>query len=145
MASLLTRAKGSQLYRSLNTPNPALFVAVPQMRIIPAPSATQQYADGTNHDSPGDFEENVATFKQGDDVALVLAYSPDIPMHKQLYQDFISQEKLLWRTLLAPNLTDGWEFEARVSKFDMPIDFAGIVFLNWSLKLTVLPEAIEIS
>lgn len=142
-ASQLTYAKGSQLYRK--DPDTLLFVAVPQMRIIPAPSATQVYADGTNHDSPGSFEENVPTIKQGDDVALVLAYSTNIPMHKQIYADFLAQTKLTWRTLLAPELTDGWEFEGRVSKFDLPLDFSALVFLNWSIKITGLPTAIEIS
>jgi hypothetical protein len=142
-ASLLTFAKGSQLYR--RDPDTLVFVAVPQMRIIPAPSATQVYADGTNHDSPGSFEENVPTIKQGDDLSLVLAYSTNIGMHKQLYQDFIAQTKLFWRTLLAPELTDGWEYEGRVSKFDLPLDFSALVFLNWSIKITGLPEAIELS
>jgi hypothetical protein len=142
-ASQLTYAKGSQLYR--RNPDTLVFEAVPQMRIIPAPSATQVYADGTNHDSPGSFEENVPTIKQGDDLTLVLAYSTNIAMHKQLYQDFIDQTKLLWRTLLAPELTDGWEYEGRVSKFDLPLDFSALVFLNWSIKVTGLPSAIEMS
>lgn len=142
-ASQLVFAKGSQLYR--RNPDSLLFVAVPQMRIIPVPAATQQYADGTNHDSPGSFEENVPTIKQGNDLPCVLAYSPDIAMHKQLYQDFIDQTKLLWRTLLAPSLIDGWEYEARVGSFEMPLDFSAIAFLNFSLKVTGLPVAVEVS
>ncbi len=141
-ASQILKGKGSQLYRK--NPDTSLFEAVPQMRVIPAPSATQGYADATNHDSPGSFEENVDTIKQGDDLALNLVYHPDIAMHKQLYQDFIEQTKLFWRTLLS-NGIDGWEFEGRVSKFALPLNFDGVVFLDWSIKVTGLPEAVEIS
>jgi hypothetical protein len=141
MPSQILKGKGSQLYRQ-NTHG--IFVAVPQMRIIPAPSATQQYADATNHDSEGSFEENIDTLKQGDDLSLVLVYHPNIELHKQIYLDFISQDKLNWRTLLS-NLIDGWDFEARVSKFDLPLSFDAPVFLNWSLKVTGLPEPVEIS
>jgi hypothetical protein len=142
MASQILRGKGAQLYR--RNPDTLLFIAVPQLRVIPAPSATQNYADATNHDSPGSFEENIDTFKAGDEVALVLVYHPDIEMHKQIYLDFIAQTKLLWRTLLS-NTIDGWEFEGRVSKFDMPLNFDAPVFLNWSIKVTGLPTAVEIS
>ena len=142
MASQILKGKGSQLYRQ--DPNSLVYVAVPQMRVVPAPSATQQYADATNHDSPGAFEENVDTIKQGDELALILVYHPDIALHKQIYQDFIDQTKLNWRTLLS-NLIDGWEFEGRVSKFDLPLSFDAVVFLNWSIKVTGLPEAVEIS
>lgn len=141
-ASQILKGKGSQLYRK--NPDSGLFVAVPQMRVIPAPSATQQYGDATNHDSPGSFEENVDTIKQGDDLALTLVYHPDIELHKQIYLDFIAQTKLMWRTLLS-NLIDGWEFEGRVSKFDLPLNFDAPVFLNWSIKVTGLPTAVEIS
>ena len=103
-ASQITFAKGSQLYR--RNPDTLVFVAVPQMRIIPVPAATQQYGDGTNHDSPGSFEENVPTIQTGNDLPCVLVYSPDIAMHKQLYVDFIDQTKLFWRTLF-PNGIDG--------------------------------------
>lgn len=134
--SLLTFAKGSQLYR--RNPATEAYEAVPQMRIIPVPAATQQYADGTNHDSPGSFEENVPTIKQGNDLAFTLAYSPDIAMHRQLFYDFKDQTKLEWRVML-PDLINGWEFEARVSAFDMPLSFDGIAFLNGSLKVTGEP------
>ena len=142
MSSQILKGKGSQLYRQ--DPDSSIFVAVPQMRVIPAPSATQQYADATNHDSPGSFEENIDTLKQGDDLALVLVYHPDIALHKQLYLDFIAQTKLMWRTLLS-NTIDGWEFEGRVGKFDLPLSFDAPVFLNWSIKVTGLPEPVEIS
>lgn len=142
MASQILKGKGSQLYRK--DPVSLLFVAIPQMRIIPAPSATQQYADATNHDSPGAFEENVDTIKQGDEIALTLVYHPDIALHKQLYQDFIDQTKLMWRTLLS-NTIDGWEYEGRVAKFALPLNFDGVVFLDWSIKVTGLPTAVEIS
>lgn len=141
-ASQITFAKGSQLYRQ--NPTSLVFVAVPQMRTIPAPAATQQYGDGTNHDSDGDFEENVPTIKTGNDLPCVLVYSPNIEMHKQLYADFIAQTKLVWRTLF-PNLIDGWEYEARVASWELPLEFGGVAFLNFSLKITGLPEAVEIS
>jgi hypothetical protein len=44
-----------------------------------------------------------------------------------------------------PNGVDGWEYEARVGSFEMPLDFSAVAFLNGSLKVTGLPEAIEIS
>lgn len=141
-ASQITFAKGSQLYR--RNPDTLVYVAVPQMRIIPVPAATQQYGDGTNHDSPGSFEENVPTIKTGNDLPCVLVYSPDIAMHKQLYTDFIDQTKLFWRTLF-PNGIDGWQYEARVGSFEMPLDFSAVAFLNFSLKVTGLPEAVEVS
>ena len=140
--SQITFAKGSQLYR--RDPVSLVYTAIPQMRIIPVPAATQQYADGTNHDSEGAFEENVPTIKTGNDLPCVLVYSPDIILHKQLYQDFVDQTKLLWRTLF-PNGIDGWQFEARVGSFEMPLDFSAVAFLNFSLKVTGLPTAVEIS
>lgn len=142
MASQILKGKGSQLYRYDSAH--ALWVAVPQMRVIPAPSATQEYGDATNHDSPGSFEENVDTIKRGDDIALVLVYHPDIEMHKQLYIDFINQTKLNWRMLLS-NLIDGWEAEGRVSKFSLPLNYDAPVFLDWSIKITGLPTAVEVS
>jgi predicted secreted protein len=140
--SQILPGKGAQLYR--RDPNSLLYVAIPQCRIIPSPSATQTYADATNHDSPGSFEENIPTIKTGDETACVLVFHPDIAIHKQLYQDFIDQTKLFWRTIMS-NTIDGWEYEARVSKFDVPQDFSAPVFLNWSLKVTGLPVMIEIS
>jgi len=139
-ASQILPGKGAQLYR--RDPISLLYVAIPQCRIIPSPSATQTYADATNHDSPGSFEENIPTIKTGDEAACVLVYHPDIAIHKQLYQDFIDQTKLFWRTVLS-NTIDGWEYEARVAKFDVPLDFSAPVFLNWSLKVTGLPVMIE--
>ena len=135
-ASQLTYAKGSQLYR--RDPVDESWDAVPQMRVIPVPAATQQYADGTNHDSPGSFEETVPTIKTGNDVPFIIAYSPNIAMHKQIYDDFKDQTKLEWRVLL-PDGVNGWEFQAYVASFEMPLNFDGIVFLNGSLKVTAEP------
>ena len=129
-------AKGSQLNR--RNPDTEAWEAVPQMRIIPVPAATQQYADGTNHDSEGAFEENVPTIKTGNDLPFVLVYSPNIAMHKQIYVDFVEQTKLEWQSIL-PDGVNGWEFEARVASFEMPLDFSAVAFLNGSLRVTGLP------
>lgn len=140
-ASQIVFAKGSKLYRE--DPDTSVFASIPQMRVIPSPSATQQYLDGTNHDSEGGFEENVPGVKSGDDLAFTLVYSPNIPLHKQLYQDFIDQTKLNWRSVL-PDGINGWEFEARVAKFDLPLNFNEVALLNGGLKMTGLPVAIEL-
>jgi hypothetical protein len=141
-ASEIVFAKGSKLYRE--DPISKMFEAVPQMRIIPVPAATQQYADGTNHDSEGGFEENVPTIKTGGDLPFVLVYSPNKSLHKQLYDDFIDQPKLKWRTVF-PDGINGWEYEARVSAFEMPLDYSAVAFLNGSLKVTGMPQQIELS
>lgn len=140
-ASQIVFAKGSKLYRK--NPSSSIYEVIPQLRIIPVPAATQQYGDGTNHDSEGSFEENVPTIKTGADLPFVLVYSPAIALHKQLYQDFIEQTKLFWRTLL-PDGVNGWEYEARVASFDMPLDFSAVAYLNGGLRVTGLPEAIEL-
>ena len=136
MPSQIIFAKGSQLNR--RNPDTEAWEPVPQMRIIPVPAATQQYADGTNHDSEGAFEENVPTIKTGNDLPFVLVYSPNIAMHKQIYVDFVEQTKLEWQSVL-PDGVNGWEFEARVASFEMPLDFSAVAFLNGSLRVTGLP------
>ena len=48
--------KGSTLWRKNSAT--LIFERVAQMRLVPVPTATQEYADSTNHDSEGAFEEN---------------------------------------------------------------------------------------
>jgi len=136
-------AKGSILQRK-NVLTPFAFVAIPQLRIIPVPAATQQYGDMTNHDSDGSFEENLPTIKVGNDLPFVLVYHYNITSHVQLYQDFLDQTKLTWRSLFPGGLI-GWEYEARVGSFEMPLDFSAIAFLNGSLKVTGLPVPIDLT
>lgn len=133
MASQAIFAKNSKLQRK--DPGTGVLQDIPQLRIIPTPSATQLYVDTTNHDSPGGFEENEPTIKTGDELAFTLVYHFDIPLHPQLWDDFVAQTKLSWRVLF-PGGVHGWDFVARVSKFNMPLDFAGIAVLDGSLKAT---------
>lgn len=136
MASQAIFAKGSKLQRK--NPATSVYEDIPQLRIIPTPRATQQYADSTNHDSPGGFEENEPTIKTGDDLPFTLVYHFNIALHTQLYDDFVAQTKLNWRVLF-PGGTAGWDFEARVSSFDMPLDFSQIAVLSASLRVTGEP------
>src|SRR6516162_10960591 len=57
--------KGSTLWRKNSAT--LIFERVAQMRLVPVPTATQEYADSTNHDSEGAFEENEPTIKRGDE------------------------------------------------------------------------------
>jgi predicted secreted protein len=136
MATSAVRAIGSKLKRK--DPLTNIFADVPQMRIIPTPAATQNYIETTNMDSEGAFEENVASFKVGNELAFTLVYHPSKTLHKQLWEDFVDQTEITWRSML-PDGINGWEFVARVSKFEMPLDYTQIALLNGSLKVTGAP------
>jgi hypothetical protein len=131
--------KGSTLWRK--NPVTLIFERVAQMRLVPVPTATQEYADSTNHDSEGAFEENEPTIKRGDESGATLVFHPDIAMHNQIYDDFINQTKLIWRSFF-PDGVRGFEFTARVSRYGFGgggLSFTDIAQLEYSLKVTGLP------
>jgi hypothetical protein len=136
MSTQAVAAKGSKLERWNELSH--TWEAVPQMRIIPVPAATQNYIDSTNHDSLGSFEESVPSVKVGSDLPFTLVYHPSKTLHKTLWDDFVAQTEIRWRSLL-PDGVNGWEYVARISKFEMPLDFTQLALLNGSLKVTGLP------
>jgi hypothetical protein len=139
MASQLLSLFGSKLQRK--NPSTGVFEDVPQMVIVPVPSATQNYLEGTNHDSPGRFEENEPGIKTGDEIPASLRYHYDIALHVQLFNDFVNQTKLTWRALF-PGGVHGYEFEARIARWGYAgggFDYNAIATLETALKVTAMP------
>lgn len=136
MATQAIYGKSSKLQRK--NPSTGVFEDVPQCRIIPIPSATQQYVPSTNMDSLGGFEENEPTIKVGDELPFTFLYHYNIAMHGQINDDFINQTKLTWRVLF-PGGAHGWDFEGYVSKFGGSLDYQSLLEVQASIKSTGLP------
>lgn len=131
--------KGSKLMRK--DPTTGAWEYVPQMRIVPVPSVTQQYVPSTNHDSEGGFEEEEPTIKTGDELPCNLVYHYDIPVHRKLFDDMSSQTKIQWRALF-PGGVHGYEFEARLARFGFSgggLDYTQLAELQCALKVTGAP------
>lgn len=136
MASDLKKTFGAKLER--RNPSNGVYEEILQCTLIPVPGATQNYVPGTNHNSAGGFEETVPGLKTGDEASFTIEYSEDIALHTQLYDDYIAQTKLTWRTTLAAG-THGWVFQGYVSKFSMSLPVEGIQEAQMGIKVTGLP------
>jgi Lambda phage tail tube protein, TTP len=136
-ASQILAARGAQLKR-LN-PATLIYEAVPQCRVMNTPDITQDYLDGTNHDSPNFFKEYVGGFKDGGDVPVEIVWNPAIAMHNTIYNDLLAQTLLTWRVILNNATLTTFQFTAYVSKFNVPLGYDQIVTAQMSLKVTASP------
>ena len=136
-ASLILAAHGAKLRRK--DPITLIYADVPQCRVMNTPDITQDYLDGTNHDSPNFFKEYIDGPKDGGDVPVEIVWNPAIALHVQLFNDLIAQTLITWRVILANATSTTFEFTARVSKFNVPLAYDQIVTAQMSLKVTASP------
>ena len=86
------RRAARQLGAGANRPAASATCATPL-----AGRATRALLDAGSR--PGRFEENEPGIKVGDEVPANLRYHYNIPLHVQLFNDFVAQTKLMWRAL----------------------------------------------
>ena len=88
-----------------------------------------------------DAVRNFNQIKVGDEVPANLRYHYNIPLHVQLFNDFVAQTKLMWRALF-PGEVHGYEFEARIARWGFAgggFDYNSIANLETALKVTGEP------
>ena len=134
-ASQILAAKGAKLQRY----NGSTYDDIPQCRVINTPAVVTDYLDGTNHDSPSFFNEYVDGPKDGGDIPVEIVWNPAISLHVQLYSDMLAQTLLTWRVVLNNGTSSTFQFTARVSTFNVPLDYQNIVTAQMSLKVSAAP------
>lgn len=134
MASQILAALGAKFYRK--NPSTGIFEQVPQMRSVPIPEIVQAFLEGSNHDSPGGFNEYVPGLRDGGEVEANIVWNPAIAMHVQLVTDILAGTNLTWRSRLNNGTLSTWEYTAYIAQFGKALDYQTIVEMPMRLKMT---------
>lgn len=105
---------------------------------VSGPGLQADTEDVTTHDSPGAWEEHVATILRSGEVSLDLEYDPAAATHKNaaggLIADLVSRTANTY-SLVFPDTTT-WTFSAFVTGFEPSAPFDGALTASVKLKLT---------
>lgn len=125
---------------STNTTAGETLTAIAQVRNIGGPGLAADTEDVTTHDSPGAFEEHVATIIRTGEVSLDLVYDPNHATHDTdtgLVKMLKNRVPVGFEIVFPGSVT--WSFAALVTGFEPTAPHDGALTASAKLKLTGAP------
>ena len=117
-----------------------------QVATISGPSLSLDVEDVTSHDSPGGWEEDVATILRSGQCTLGILYDPNDATHKYaaggLLYDMVSRTANTYTLVFSSVPTVTWTFSALVTGFNPSAPAAGALTATVTLKLTGQPTLV---
>ena len=116
--------------------NGTALTQIVQCKKIDGPSETIAHADTTNMDTAGGKQTFTPTLVDAGSITLDIEYDPDDVMHKALITDAEAKTTRTWQiteTDPSPTTKDGSGF---VSSIGFTRDFAGVLMLNVTIKIS---------
>lgn len=128
-------AFGTLLKRG-NGQEPEEFVTIGGIANISGPGMTVDTLDATAHDSPGGFEEVIASFIRTSEVTLEVRFDPSDTEHQGLLDDLKSRVKRNFQVVFPDADETTWTFSAFVTAYELTAPHDGLLGLNVTLKPT---------
>ena len=110
------------------------------------PGLSVDLADVTSHDSPGAWEESVATILRSGEVTCDIIYDPATATHKYaaggLLYDLVSRTANEYTMVFPDTANTTWTFTAFVTRFEPSGPVGGALTASVSFKLTGQPTLV---
>lgn len=113
-----------------------VFTAIAGIQNIGGPELTVDEIDVTAHDSPGQFEEVIATIKRSGEMTLTVVYDPADATHTALKTAYDGRDVIDYRITMPDDGTSVIDFSAFVKTFGREFPFDGAMMANVVLRLT---------
>jgi len=121
---------------------PENFTTIAEVRDIGGPELGLDTVDVTSHDSPGAWEELIATIKRSGSVTFGINYIPTGATHDAttgLIASFAAKTRENFKLVFPDGLTTTWAFAAYVVGLSPSAPVAGELSASVTLKLTGQP------
>lgn len=120
-------------------------IAVGHLTSISSPSMSQETIDVTTLDSPGEYREFLASFKDGGEVTASGYFVPDDPGQAAVYAAFENGTNEVFEIQFPAAMGASWEFEGVVTAFQTTADLEEAISFEITIKVSgkpvlVLPE-----
>lgn len=116
--------------------DPENFTVIGGVANISGPGMSLDTIDATAHDSPGGFEEVIASFIRTGEATLEVRFDPGDTEHKALMQDLKDRVNRNFQ-LVFPDVDETtWTFSAFVTNYEPAAPHDGLLGLNVTLKPT---------
>lgn len=122
--------------------SPGTYATVAHVRSISGPSFTFDMIDVTAHDSPGSFEEVVASIIRQGELTFEIIYDPEEATHDNttgLLSVLTSRAARQWKLIFSDANNSEFEFDAFCMGFAPQAPHDGALTANITLKLTGQP------
>lgn len=120
-------------------------IAVGHLTSISSPSMSQETIDVTTLDSPGEYREFLAGFKDGGEVTASGYFVPDDPGQAAVYAALENGTNEVFEIQFPAAMGASWEFEGVVTAFQTTADLEEAISFEITIKVSgkpvlVLPE-----
>lgn len=115
---------------------PGTFNTIGGIQNIGGPELTVDEIDVTAHDSPGQFEEVIATIKRSGEMTLTVVYDPVDTQHLRLKSEYDGRTVTGYQITMPDDASTLITFDAFVKTFGREFPFDGAMMANVVLRLT---------
>lgn len=130
-------AKGTQLQVG-DGAEPEVFTTIPNVGDIDGPGGESTDIDVTDHDSPGNMDENLPGTADPGDLTFPVHYDPEETLHVQLFNDQKAQLVRNYRVVYPMAGDETFQFPGYVRRFRQAAPVKGA--LQWQLQIKVAGE-----
>ena len=126
-------AKGTKLLRKNDL---GTYEPIPYLTNLTAPGITTVYERVTNHDSPGRFHEELATFLENEELTFEMVYVPYHSMHKAIHNDQDNGTERDWKVQFIDAMHTEFQFRATIARFSPTANYDGAYRATGALRIT---------
>ena len=129
---------------STNTQAGTVYTTIAQVQNFGGPKLSTDIIDVTAHDSPGSWEESIATILRSGELTMDILYDPVLVTHSYtstiglLYE--YKERMIVWHKMTFPTTpAASWYFAGIVTGFEMSANYDDALRATVTLKLTGQP------
>jgi hypothetical protein len=141
MATQGVRAQGT-LLKIGDGQSPENFTTVAEVVDITGPSIKLDVADGTSHDSSGDWDESIPTLLHGGDIKITANFIPQAATQSfssGILRDQVNRNKRNYKLVFTDPNSTTWQFATYVTDYAPKAPTKDKLSLDATLKITGQP------